>query len=227
MMAWKSNANPAFRIMSLKRFLASSGLLLTGALLPLLAPGNAKAVLNCTFGNTGACTGTPEGNLQFSNFSFSGNGAEGVDSIQISQTGPGEIYTIAFNAGGIGQFDTDATLNFTITPINGYTLGSGGASSTVNTFDNPLFNFVYTSSNLPTLTTAGNTLAPVPFTAPNTSSNIVLSWNNPNATASGTSLFVSLQQQPPATVPGPLPLLGAASAFGFARKLRNRTRTSA
>ena len=227
MMAWKSNANPAFRIMSLKRFLASSGLLLTGALLPLLAPGNAKAVLNCTFGNTGACTGTPEGNLQFSNFSFSGNGAEGVDSIQISQTGPGEIYTIAFNAGGIGQFDTDATLNFTITPINGYTLGSGGASSTVNTFDNPLFNFVYTSSNLPTLTTAGNTIPPVPFTAPNTSSNIVLSWNNPNATASGTSLFVSLQQQPPATVPGPLPLLGAASAFGFARKLRNHTRTSA
>ena len=213
--------------MSLKLSLASTGLLLAGALLPLLAPGDAKAVLNCTFGNTGACTGSPEGNLQFSNFSFSGNGAEGVDNIQISQTGPGEIYTVAFNAGGVGQFDMDATLNFTITPINGYILDAGGASSTVNTFDSPLFSFVYTSDNLPTLTTNGNTIAPVPFTAPKSSSNVVLSWNNPAATASGTSFFVRLQQQPPATVPGPLPLLGAASAFGFARKMRNRTRTSA
>ncbi len=212
--------------MRLKPSLASSGLLLAGALVTLLAPGASKAVLNCTFGNTSSC-GSPEGNLLFSNFSFSGGGAEGVDNIQISQTGPGEIYTIAFNAAGGGQFDTDATLNFTVTPINGYALSAAGASSTVNTFDNPLFSFVYNSSNLPTLTTSGNTVSPVPFTAPNTSSNIVLSWNNPSATASGTSLFVSLQQQPPATVPGPLPLLGAASAFGFARKMRNRTRTSA
>lgn len=212
--------------MRLKPSLASSGLLLAGALVTLLAPGASKAVLNCTFGNTSTCA-SPEGNLVFSNFSFSGGGAEGVDNIQISQTGPGEIYTIAFNAAGGGQFDTDATLNFTITPINGYALSAAGASSTVNTFDNPLFSFVYNASNLPTLTTSGNTISPVPFSAPTSSSNIVLSWNNPNATASGTSLFVSLQQQPPATVPGPLPLLGAASAFGFARKMRSRTRTSA
>lgn len=219
-----STARPVLSIMRLKPSLASAGLLFSGALLTLLAPSASKAVLNCTFGNTSAC-GSPESNLLFSNFSFSGAGAEGVDNIQISKTGPGEIYTIAFTAGGVGQFDTDATLNFTITPINGYTLKSAGASSTVNTFDNPLFSFTYNASNLPTLTTNGNTISPQPFSAPNTSSNVILSWNNPNATASGSSMFVSLQA--PATVPGPLPLLGAASAFGFARKLRHRSRTAA
>lgn len=216
------NDHDFFRIMRLRPSLATTGLLLTGAFASLLTPGAAQAVLNCTFGNTGACTGSPEGNLQFSDFSFTGQGAEGVDSIQISQTGPGEIYTIAFTAGGVGQFDTDARLNFKVTPLNGYTLNSAGASSTVNTFDNPLFSFVYSAANLPTLTTSGDTILPVPFSAPQTSSDIVLEWNNPTATASGSSIFISLQA--PQTVPGPLPIIGAASAFGFARKLRQRTR---
>ncbi len=216
------NAHDFFRIMRLRLSLATTGLLLAGAVASMLAPGAAQAVLNCTFGSSGACTGSPEGNLQFSNFSFTGGGAEGVDNIQISQTGPGEIYTIAFNAAGGGQFDTDAKLNFKVTPLNGYTLKSAGASSTVNTFDNPLFSFVYSAANLPSLTTNGNTILPVPFSAPQTSSDIVLEWNNPNATASGSSIFISLQA--PQTVPGPLPILGAASAFGFARKLRQRTR---
>ena len=208
--------------MRLSLSLATTSLLLTGATASILAPSAAKAVLNCTFGNSSICTGSPVGNFQFSDFSFTGQGAEGVDNIQISQTGPGEIYTIAFTAAGGGQFDTDAKLNFKVTPLNGYTLKSAGASSTVNTFDTPLFSFVYSAANLPTLTTSGNTILPVPFSAPQTSSDIVLEWNNPNATASGSSIFISLQA--PQTVPGPLPILGAASAFGFARKLRQRTR---
>jgi hypothetical protein len=211
--------------MRLKPTLASSGLLVSAAVLSLLSPGASKAVLNCTFGNTSACS-SPEDNLLFSDFSFTGDGAEGVDNIQISKTGPGEIYTIAFNAAGGGQFDTDAKLKFKITPLNGYILSAAGASSTVNTFDDPLFSFVYSANNLTQITTSGNTVSPVSFLSPKTYSDIFLEWDNPNATASGTSLFVSLQKQGP-NVPGPLPLLGAASAFGFARKLRNRTRTSA
>lgn len=213
--------------MRLKRSLAAPGLLVAGALVSLLAPSTAKAVLNCTFGNTTACTSSAEGNLQFSNFSFSGTGAEGVDAIQVSQTGPGEIYTIAFNAGGVGQFDSEATLNFTITPINGYTLSAAGVSSTVNTFDNPLFSFNYTSGNLPSLTTSGNTVSPVPFSAPLTSSDIVIKWSEASATASGTSFNLSLQPPSTTPVPGPLPILGAASAFGFSRRIRNRSRLSA
>ena len=50
--------------------------------------------------------------------------------------------------------------------------------------------------------------------------------------ARGPVTFAAVKQpQPPASsVPGPLPLLGAAAAFGFSRKLRNRikaTRTTA
>jgi len=212
--------------MSLKHSLASTGLLLTGALLPLLAPGNAKAVLNCTFGNTGGCTGSPESNLQFSDFSFSGTGAENADSIQIQKVGPGETYTIAFNAENAGQFDTTASLSFKISPINGYLLNLAQASSTVQGLvpTPPPFTFNYTSNNLPSFSTSGNTTSAYSFTAPLTSSNILIDWNS-DYTASSTSLTVSLQKGP--AVPGPLPLLGAASAFGFARKMRNRTRTSA
>lgn len=224
MMAWKSNANPAFRIMSLKRSLASMGLLLTGALLPLLAPGNAKAVLNCTFGNTAGCTGGPESNLQFSDFSFSGSGAENADSIQIQKVGPGEIYTIAFNAENAGQFDTSASLNFKISPINGFLLNQAQANSTVQGLVTPPFTFNYTSSNLPSFSTSGSASSIYSFADPLSSSNILIDWNSTN-TASGTTLTISLQKA--ASVPGPLPLLGAATAFGFARKLRNRTRTSA
>jgi hypothetical protein len=33
--------------------------------------------------------------------------------------------------------------------------------------------------------------------------------------------------QAPTSVPGPLPIVGAAAAFSFSRKLRNRLRASA
>lgn len=211
-------------IMRLKPTLTCSGLLLSAALISLLAPGNAKAVLNCTFGNTSGCTGSPESNLQFSDFSFSGTGAENADSIQIQKVGPGETYTIAFNAENAGQFDTSASLNFKISPINGFLLNLAQANSTVQGLVTPPFTFNYTSSNLPSFSTNGSATSIYSFAAPLTSSNILIDWNSTN-TASGTTLTVSLQKAP--SVPGPLPLLGAASAFCFARKMRNRTRTSA
>ena len=41
-------------------------------------------------------------------------------------------------------------------------------------------------------------------------------------------LSISQQSDPtPSAVPGPLPLFGAASAFGFSRKLRRRLRAAA
>jgi hypothetical protein len=51
--------------------------------------------------------------------------------------------------------------------------------------------------------------------------------------ASGSSIYVategglSIAQLPSTPVPGPLPLFGAASAFGFSRKLRRRLRAAA
>jgi len=40
-------------------------------------------------------------------------------------------------------------------------------------------------------------------------------------------LSIAQQSDPPSAVPGPLPLFGAASAFGFSRKLRRRLRAAA
>ena len=51
--------------------------------------------------------------------------------------------------------------------------------------------------------------------------------------ASGSSIYVategglSIAQLPPTSVPGPLPVAGAAAAFGFSRKLRRRLRAAA
>lgn len=207
--------------MRLKPSLASAGLLLSGALFSLLAPSASKAVLNCTFGDTSTC-GSPESNLLFSNFAYSGDGVEASDLIQVSKTGPGETYAIAINAGGVGQFDGGANISYKLTPLNGYKLGVAAVSSTVNILNSPVFSFTYNASNLPaTLITAGAVAGPLSFTAPLTATDILLTWNNGTSTASGTSLFVTLEA--PTPVPGPLPLLGAASAFGFARKLRTRT----
>jgi hypothetical protein len=207
--------------MRLRPSLATTALLLAGALTSVLAPEAAKATLNCTFGNTSACTSSAESNLQLTNFSFSGGGAESADTIQIQKVGPGEVYTIAFNAANQGQFDTQANLNFSIAPINGFNLSTAQASSTVQGLVSPPFAFNYTSSNLPSFSTSGNLTSVYNFSSPLTSSNILIDWNSAY-TASGTTLTISLQKAP--SVPGPLPILGAASAFGFARKLRQRTR---
>ena len=45
--------------------------------------------------------------------------------------------------------------------------------------------------------------------------------------ATGGGLSIAQQSDPPSAVPGPLPLFGAASAFGFSRKLRRRLRAAA
>ncbi|MEI6112325.1 MAG: hypothetical protein WCP63_11755 [Cyanobium sp. ELA712] len=46
--------------------------------------------------------------------------------------------------------------------------------------------------------------------------------------ATDSGLSIAQQSDPtPSAVPGPLPLFGAASAFGFSRKLRRRLRAAA
>jgi hypothetical protein len=46
--------------------------------------------------------------------------------------------------------------------------------------------------------------------------------------ATGSGVSIAQQSGPtPSAVPGPLPLFGAASAFGFSRKLRRRLRAAA
>ena len=54
------------------------------------------------------------------------------------------------------------------------------------------------------------------------------SWSQPGLSLdnSGTWAQVSRSTSPASSVPGPLPVLGVAAAFGFSRKLRERTQGS-
>lgn len=198
---------------------------LGGALIGSLSAGTAKATLNCTFGSTSGCTSSPEVNLSFSNFSFSGSGAESADAIQIQKSGI--YYIISLTAGGTGSFDTSANLSFDISALNGYKLETAAANSTMA----PLTNFVFTYASdkfaAPgNITTQGSFSSFINF-LPNTSSaTITLSWGAVGgAVAQGTAFYFTMSDPDP--VPGPLPLLGAATAFGLSRRLRRRIQARA
>jgi len=66
---------------------------------------------------------------------------------------------------------------------------------------------------------------------PNTISSAFVNTLQADENGSGVTQFANRLDQmvdiPPTTVPGPLPLLGAAAAFGFSRKLRNRIKLAA
>jgi MYXO-CTERM domain-containing protein len=52
----------------------------------------------------------------------------------------------------------------------------------------------------------------------------VITWSNSTGLSTGATFFLSLDNDtpPPFGVPGPLPLFGAAAAFGVSRRLRQR-----
>jgi hypothetical protein len=51
---------------------------------------------------------------------------------------------------------------------------------------------------------------------------VIDTYNTTNGTAQITGITNTFKATPPASVPGPLPLLGVSAAFGFSRKLRKR-----
>jgi hypothetical protein len=66
---------------------------------------------------------------------------------------------------------------------------------------------------------------------PNTITSAFMNTLQADENGSGVTQFANRLDQmvdiPPTTVPGPLPLVGAAAAFGFSRKLRNRIKLAA
>jgi hypothetical protein len=66
----------------------------------------------------------------------------------------------------------------------------------------------------------GTTLAGLGFTTPG----LIGTWTI-NGTSESIQVIIGAPTPPGATVPGPLPLLGAAAAFGWSRRLRMRITT--
>jgi hypothetical protein len=152
-----------------------------------------------------------------------GSGFANADTITILNP-TGEIYTFAINFAGdstalIGP--ANGSLSFTATAANGLVFldASGNFDKTVGTAS-----VTTTLSNLSgsgQLVTTGSGVGPTLFNSNTTATSGLISW----AAASGSvsqSLSLAFNLQNQASVPGPLPLLGAGMAFGFSRKLRKR-----
>lgn len=200
-----------------------SGLLASAALAfaaaSALDGGQASAALSCTFGNPTNCLST-ETNLTFSNFSYTGDGIDTSDNIQIQALSP-TFYSITFTPGGTGgNFDGTANIPFTISTANGYTFKNAAAASTMAPGTPFVFNYNSASLAAP-LTTSGSQSPYQNITTPSTA-NIVLSWSAGSNFAQGTAFYINLN--PP--VPGPLPLAGASAAFFASRRLRSRINSS-
>ena len=73
--------------------------------------------------------------------------------------------------------------------------------------------YIYNTPIVSSATFNGQTLASLGFTT----TGLIGTW-----TIDGTSESIQVFLGPPAAVPGPLPLVGAAAAFGFSRRLRKR-----
>lgn len=187
----------------------------------VLSAGEAKALLTCTFGNFAGCNQTL-GNATFSGFNVTGTGFQATDEIQISQSGSifeiiGDYIPGGSRLTGAGQ------LSFSVTLADGrfkaaqsdFIVGAGSGNfnliSTLSGLGSPLLN-VNTSSD-----------GPVFFASSVPTTNVLISWDQNGSTKTGTQSILSIESE----VPGPLPLLGAASAFGFSRRMRQRIKARA
>lgn len=197
--------------------------ILAGALATSLYAGQAQAGLSCTFGALATCNNT-ENNVTFSGFSASGTGYDALDTITINYATPNR-YTVSLNFNGAGNQLTgpaSGNVSFTATAAPSYTFLN--AQGNVDVVD-PTVTVTNTLSNLigGSFVSTGSLVGPINFNSSTTSTNVVISWSAASGSlANNSSLLIRTFQ-----VPGPLPILGAATAFGFSRKLRRRIKSAA
>jgi hypothetical protein len=210
-------------------------------LAPAFLSGPAHA-LSCSLSNLASCNQSQNG-VQFSNFTFSGFTADAGDTFEFtgSLTGNSRV-SVNFNPARktipTGSFGYTATL--IPTPLFRYTFNTA-AVSTDSQFIDPtpptpasILTTSLASSGLPLAPTLTLTGTSSTTTNQNASFNPSLSTLTFTQNFSINALGADETFQITGTfrakanpVPGPLPLLGAATAFGLSRKLRSRIRSAA
>ena len=212
---------------------SAAKLLLPLLLAPALLPGSAHAFILCT-APLSSCSGT-ENNVTFSNFSFSGYTPGPSDTIRLfgNPDGSGSVslrFNPPRNTSTVGSFTYTATL----TPVG---------PAAIRAFNNA--NAAIASSLSPgrtvttTLTSSGlspaasysqtGTATATPVTGlflQDLTSQTFTQTFNLNPALADDVFTVSHEWTARVVVPGPLPLLGAATAFGLSRKLRRRIRSA-
>ncbi|MCP9930307.1 hypothetical protein KBY82_05870 [Cyanobium sp. AMD-g] len=238
-------------------FIAKAGILAAAAALSLqageskaqAAPGDS---ITCTvaqiLGTDGAvCNGGAPiiiGDKQFSGFSFTGAALNPGASVLFSQVLT-NLYQIQYNFDPQVSSPVEGTFGYTIsiTPaglaagnvfldaqanITGGILGSGGGSFST-TVDSPELSADLFAASSNVGSSPGNiaVFAPDTITASFLQSFSGLSGTGPSTVNSFGIQFTQNQPSTDTQVPGPLPILGAAAAFGFSRKLRSRIKQAA
>jgi len=159
------------------------------------------------------------GGSSFTNYT-SGLGSSNVYGVYASGS---NIY--AATAGGLG-ISTNGGSNFT-----NYAKNNGlGSNIVFGVYASGSNTYAATSGGLSISTNGGSTFinkTTANGLGNNSVNGVYASGSNIYAATAG-GLSIAQQSDPsPSAVPGPLPLFGAASAFGFSRKLRCRLRAAA
>ncbi|MFM7640271.1 MAG: hypothetical protein ACKO45_01760 [Cyanobium sp.] len=192
---------------------------------PVLAAGSAQAATSsCNLSSLGTCNVTL-GNVTYSGFGFTGITPVGGDVFNLAgfSNGAGQV-SLSFSPNRVvdipsAQFTYTATLsgglsfNKAQANLTGSTLGGGNYSTTLSAPQLPI-----------SATSTGGAGSFQNFTPGLTSQTFTQVYsfdfvNDPDDLASVGGSFT-------AEVPAPLPLFGAAAAFGFSRKLRSRIRSA-
>jgi hypothetical protein len=171
-------------------------------------------------------------NYGFSTSAYSGNISSDMIPVGISTTAnPNEhLLTAGFGSGqtGSGSFTYTIAINNTTIPGTTMTAVTGGllTGASMTTFTGAVTSPQSTSGSC-SLSAPGFTdctLSGLLYQPGVTSLTLTTSWNITSGSLASLSNTV---MQAPTSVPGPLPIVGAAAAFSFSRKLRNRLRASA
>jgi hypothetical protein len=207
---------------------------------PILAAGSAQAATgSCTLTNLAACNITLD-NVQYSNFSFTGftpaPGDGDVFNLSGFSNGAGSV-SLSFSPDRIADITPNpptpaASFSYTATLLSGLTFNQAQANLTGSTLGGGSFSTTLSAAQLPTSPTSiGGPGALQNFNPGFTSQTFTQTFRYDFAASPDTLSQVggSFNANPPApaTVPGPVPLLGATAAFAFSRKLRSRIRLAA
>jgi len=187
----------------------------------LLIQGEAKAILTYNiFESAGNVVVQASGSLNLTGATPIASGAVcGANGALFSAaglvcTGP-ELPLLVFGITGPSSFNGSAFI-FPASSVTGLTTLLLGINNAFGINSSYISNTSINSS----ATFNGTTLAGIGFTT----TGLIGTWTL-NGTSESIQVILGAPTPPAATVPGPLPLLGAGAAFGWSRRLRNRIAT--
>jgi hypothetical protein len=201
----------------ISRSLTGAALLLSTA--TLINAGESKAALfECFLNNLSACGGQL-GDKNFTGFNLVGYTPSATDTLKITESDGVWTVETLFNP---SLTNKSGTLSYNIAVVgtnftfNETEVNVGGSTQTTR----PTVLSTMTGILPPFITTTGTAQTRTFTTKP---ASIAVSQQFTAANRTLNSFTTTYTQN----VPGPLPLLGAAAAFGFSRRLRSRIKTSA